>query len=447
MVEPSIMLFARTSEAGPNICARMPYFAGEYIAAPMPITPYAVSVLTPDAMASAPASLSRLAASITLPLANPSATCPTNGASRMKGTTKDSCISGMRLGRPCDLTMAMAAIRMALSASAEKNCATSTAIIPSDSSGISGDFLSLIAEAPRASSKSREVLPVHIGAMPGRLTLLSRLDQRPLNQQRMQPATIRAQYRELPFADLETLTTLGQLSGGFEHQAANSVIVFVAEFGAHRFVEVGNLGIGFDAPVRVVLTDDVVLGLIEIVFVGDVADDLFQHVFDGDHAADAAVLIHHQRDVVAVAAEIPQQDVEAFRFRYEYGRAQHVAHVELFARVIAQQVFRQQNADDVVLVAVSDGEARVRGVDDVGDELFRRVADVDDVHLRAGDHDLAHLALGDLHDALHHGEGIGIQQVALVSAVQQRDQLLAIFRLAQQQRREPFQKTGFVIVF
>jgi hypothetical protein len=63
--------------------------------------------------------------------------------------------------------------------------------------------------------------------------------------------------------------------------------------------------------------------------------------------------------------------------------------------------------------------------------------------LRARDHDFAHLAFGDLQHALHHGQRIGIQQVALVGGMQQLDQLLAVFRFAQQKCGEAFQQTGF----
>jgi len=61
-------------------------------------------------------------------------------------------------------------------------------------------------------------------------------------------------------------------------------------------------------------------------------------------------------------------------------------------------------------------------------------------------HDFAHLLLGDLDDTFHHGQGIGIQQVALVGAVQQGDQLLAVFRLAQQHHGEPFNKVGLLLL-
>jgi hypothetical protein len=94
--------------------------------------------------------------------------------------------------------------------------------------------------------------------------------------------------------------------------------------------------------------------------------------------------------------------------------------------------------DDVVLVAVDDGETRVGGLDHEGDELLRRLADVDHVHLRARDHDLANRPFGHLQHALHHGQRVGVEQVVFVGGVQQADELLAIFGFAQQQCGKAF---------
>ena len=71
------------------------------------------------------------------------------------------------------------------------------------------------------------------------------------------------------------------------------------------------------------------------------------------------------------------------------------------------------------------------------------VVDVDDIHLRARHHDVAHLQLGDLQHAFDHGQRVGVQQVALVGGVQQLDQLLAVFRLAHQDRAEALEQSGF----
>jgi hypothetical protein len=89
----------------------------------------------------------------------------------------------------------------------------------------------------------------------------------------------------------------------------------------------------------------------------------------------------------------------------------------------------------------------MRGLDDEGDEFFGRIGDVNDIHLCARNHDVAHLHLGDVHHALDHGKRIGIEEIALVGRMQQLHQLFAVFRLAQQERRQAFEPTRFRRVF
>ena len=54
-----------------------------------------------------------------------------------------------------------------------------------------------------------------------------------------------------------------------------------------------------------------VLVVLDIELVVDLADDLLDDVLDGAQSRHAAVLIDHDRHVVAVAAELPQQHVQA----------------------------------------------------------------------------------------------------------------------------------------
>ena len=117
--------------------------------------------------------------------------------------------------------------------------------------------------------------------------------------------------------------------------------------------------------------------------------------------------------------------------------------LELLPGEVAQQVLGQQNADDVVLVLADHREARVPGFDDLRQELLGRLVDVDHVHLRARHHDVARLQLGDLQHALDHGERIGVHQVALVGRAQQLDQLLAVLRLAHQDRADALEQGRF----
>ena len=201
-------------------------------------------------------------------------------------------------------------------------------------------------------------------------------------------------------------------------QAAHGVEFVVAERGAQGLVEIAHLGLRLHPVSALLVRHDVVLGLVVVVLVLDVADDLFQHVLDGHQTGHAAVFVHHDGDVVARGAEFAQQHVEPLCFRDEHRRTQHVAQVHLLAGAQAQQVLGEEDADHVVAVVVDGGKAGVCGLDDEGQELFRRLLDVHHVHLRARDHDFAHLHLGHLHDALDHGKGVSVEQIVLVGRVE-----------------------------
>ena len=82
----------------------------------------------------------------------------------------------------------------------------------------------------------------------------------------------------------------------------------------------------------------------------------------------------------------------------------------------------------------------MRLLDHERDELLRASGDVEHVHLRARDHHVAHLRLGDLQHALDHRERLGVEDAALERRMQQLDQLLAIVGLAQQHRGQALEQ-------
>src|SRR6185295_13871124 len=110
--------------------------------------------------------------------------------------------------------------------------------------------------------------------------------------------------------------------------------------------------------------------------------------------------------------------------------------------VVAQQVLREQDADHVVAVLVDHREARVRGGDDLRNERLDRLVDVDEVDLGARHHDIAHLHLRDREGALDDRERVGVEQVARIRGAQQVHELLAVARLAHQQRRQALEQAG-----
>jgi len=111
---------------------------------------------------------------------------------------------------------------------------------------------------------------------------------------------------------------------------------------------------------------------------------------------------------------------------------------------VAQQILGQQDADDVVAVAVVYGKTRVCGFDHMRDEHFGRVVDVDDVHLRARNHDFADAHFGYLQHAFDHRQRVGVHQTVFVGAVQQFNQLLAVFGLTHQPVGNAFEQARLV---
>ncbi len=80
MVRPSIQPLAFTSCEFGSSSVRMPYFAGEYAAAPSPTIAYDSSGWVPNSIIRQPTTLTRFEKNMTVPLGTASAKAPTNGA-------------------------------------------------------------------------------------------------------------------------------------------------------------------------------------------------------------------------------------------------------------------------------------------------------------------------------------------------------------------------------
>ena len=172
--------------------------------------------------------------------------------------------------------------------------------------------------------------------------------------------------------------------------------------------------------------------------IGDLADDLFDDVFDRHQARHAAVLVHHQRHVVAAAAEILQQHVDALGFGHEYRRPQPAAKIEGAGLETgdrggeAQQIFRQQDAFHLVLGLADHRKSRVAGLDHHRQNLVQRPDAFNHAHLAARNHDVTHLELGHAHDAFDHGQGVGVHQLLVACGLQDGQQIVARLRAAGQ---------------
>jgi len=133
-------------------------------------------------------------------------------------------------------------------------------------------------------------------------------------------------------------------------------------------------------------------------------------------------------------AKLAQQHVEALGFGNEDGGPQQAAQVELAPGEVAQQILGQQDADDVVLAAADHRKARMPGVDDEAGNILDRAVEAHAVHLRARHHDVVSLHVGNLQRTFDDRQGVGVEQVALESGLQQGEKVVAVFRLTRQQR-------------
>jgi len=79
---------------------------------------------------------------------------------------------------------------------------------------------------------------------------------------------------------------------------------------AERLVDGRDVGIAGNALAAVGERVDAGLAVLVVELVLDLADDLFEHVFDGDQPGGVAELVDHDREVVAVGAEVAQQLVQ-----------------------------------------------------------------------------------------------------------------------------------------
>ncbi len=239
------------------------------------------------------------------------------------------------------------------------------------------------------------------------------------------------------------------MADGLGDQAADGVVVVVGEVGAETLVEILDRGQRIDHILAIGLCGDqrrFVLGV--VVLVVDLADDLLQHVLDGDQPGDAAVLVHHDRHVVAREPELLEQHVELLRLGDQHRRAQQFAHR---ARTVvgdhaAQQVLGQQDAEDVVLVLAMHREARMAGFDHLLHQVEKARFGRQRHHLRARDHHVADGEFGHRQRAFHHAQGVGGDQPVVLGVAQHLDQVVAGVRVAGEDRTQPFQPAAAFFV-
>ena len=258
----------------------------------------------------------------------------------------------------------------------------------------------------------------------------------------MHAPRIGLRHLEMEAAELGFFAGFGQMAHFAGDHAADGVELVVAELAAEALVEIGDRRQRADQEAAVGLRlDQFGFGLVDIVLVVDVADDLLEHVLDRDEAGDAAVFVDDDRHVVAREAEFLEQDVEALGFGNHRDRPQQRADV---ARTRpwrdSAAVLGEQDAEDLVLVAVVHRKARVPRFDDDVEDVFLRRVDRQEHGLRARHHDVGDRELGDLDRALDHRQRVVRKQAVRLRVAQLFDQFLAALRLTGQrlrQAREP----------
>ena len=151
--------------------------------------------------------------------------------------------------------------------------------------------------------------------------------------------------------------------------------------------------------------------------------------------------------MVAVGAELAEQDVEPLALRDVDRGAHHVGEVEAViavacaavAREVREQVLGEQDPLHLVAIVADRRKPRVARFDHRTDELLRRLIGLDHHHLRARDHDVADLHVADRESAFDHRQGVGAEHVAPFGVAQDPQQRVPVpgpVRLARQRPGE-----------
>ncbi|GAO26313.1 hypothetical protein ALISP_6133 [Alicycliphilus sp. B1] len=185
----------------------------------------------------------------------------------------------------------------------------------------------------------------------------------------------------------------------------------------------------------------------DIELVLDLAHDLLDHVLEGHEPGDAAELVDDDGHVVARAAKLAFERVQPLALGHEQRGAHQGAHVELGRAPELEQVLGQQDADDVVTLALVHREARVRGAQHLGHELVERRVDVQHVHARRGHHHVAGRHLGHAQHAFEHHARVGVDDLVVLRLGQGGDELGGGVGPRVEELDEALQERALVLLF
>src|SRR6266851_1423016 len=92
-----------------------------------------------------------------------------------------------------------------------------------------------------------------------------------LDLQGVDAPAVGADHLEPEITDGRQFSALGEATEGLQDEASHRIELLAAEIAPQRFIEIADFSLCLDPVAAVCLGDDVVLGLVEVIFVLDVA--------------------------------------------------------------------------------------------------------------------------------------------------------------------------------
>ena len=148
--------------------------------------------------------------------------------------------------------------------------------------------------------------------------------------------------------------------------------------------------------------------------------------------------------MVAVVAKLAQQIVQPLAFRHKYGGTQQGSDIQFGRALELEQVFRQQDADDVFLFALKHRKPRVRGLNHLVQQLVKGVFNVQQIHPGGCHHHIASGHVGHADHALEHQATFRIDDLVVLGLGQGGNELVSRVRAGMDKFSELLQETTLV---
>ena len=225
---------------------------------------------------------------------------------------------------------------------------------------------------------------------------------------------------------LQVLVHAGEVALDLQQQAGQRVglarhLLKLVVIDVEDLAEVAQQRLALETVSVVVELD--ILALLLVILVVDLADNLLQDVLQRDQSARAAILIDDDGHVDVVLLEVAQEVVDHLGLGHEVGRTDETLPAKaLGLGEMGQQVLDIEDATDVVLVVLIDGDARIVVVNDTLEHVLVAAVDweIDDILARG--HDLLGRFVAEADDALEHA--LLVLDIVLVGELQRLLQLI-----------------------